>query len=97
MDSIESGEKKGEYVVQNEYEWTKAGGDKIIRHSAESYSLDEDSDKAEEERPRSEECEQLELVFGETFKEHNIQNNLEDKADDSAGRQTENHLQNNST
>lgn len=57
MDSIESGEQKGEYAVRNEYEWKKTGGDKIMRHSAESYSLDIDSD--EEERSESQQSDQL--------------------------------------
>ena len=37
--------------MNNEYEWKQTGGDKIIRHSPESYSLDIDSD--EEERSES--------------------------------------------
>lgn len=77
MDSIESGEKKGEYAVRNEYEWKKTGGDKIMRHSAESYSLDIDSD--EEERSESQQSEQL----GAFAKDCNpdVQNNLGERVD----------------
>jgi len=87
MDSIESGEKKGEYAVRNEYEWKKTGGDKIIRHSAESYSLDIDSD--EEERSESQQSEQL----GALVKDCNpdFQNNLGERVDGVEELQTEGH------
>jgi len=87
MDSIESGEQKGEYAVRNEYEWKKAGGDKIMRHSAESYSLDIDSD--EEERSESLKSDQLEVFAKDCNPD--VQQILGERVDGLEELQTEGH------